>query len=83
MLRRAGTAIGAITLTAHPAVIAAIRPDWIEALARQIGGAVTLRPDPALAMSAAMSTKPCPLCRKPASPTMRPSAAAAARTATC
>jgi ribonuclease G len=52
LLRRAGSLVGAIELTAHPAVIAAIRPEWIDALARQVGGAVTLRPDPALAMSA-------------------------------
>ena len=52
LLRRAGTAIGATTLTAHPAVIAAILPDWIATLERQIGGAVTLRPDASLAMSA-------------------------------
>ena len=51
LLRRAGTAIGAITLTAHPAVIAAIRPTWTTALERQIGGTATLRPDPSLAMS--------------------------------
>ena len=52
LLRRAGSAIGATTLTAHPAVIAAILPDWIATLERQIGGAVTLRPDASLAMSA-------------------------------
>ena len=51
LLRRAGSAIGATTLTAHPAVIAAILPDWIATLERQIGGAVTLRPDASLAMS--------------------------------
>ncbi|MES2902912.1 MAG: ribonuclease [Pseudomonadota bacterium] len=52
LLRRAGIAIGATTLTAHPAVIGAIRPEWSAALERQIGGAVTLHPDPALAISA-------------------------------
>ncbi len=51
LLRRAGSATGATTLTAHPAVVAAIRPDWIAALERQVGGRVTLQPDPALAMS--------------------------------
>ena len=51
LLRRAGTAIGAATLGAHPAVIEAIRPDWIAALERQIGGAVTLHSNAALAMS--------------------------------
>ena len=36
------------------AVIAVIErnPGWLEALARQVGGAVTLRSDPALAISA-------------------------------
>ena len=52
LLRRAGLAIGATTLTAHPAVIGAITPGWSAALERQIGGQLTLRADPALAMSA-------------------------------
>lgn len=52
LMRRAGGHIGAVTVTAHPAVIAAILPDWQTAFARQVGGAVTLRADPALAMSA-------------------------------
>lgn len=52
LLRRAGTAIGAVTLTAHPAVLAAIRPDWAQALERQVGGTVTLHGDATLAMSA-------------------------------
>lgn len=51
LLRRAGFAIGGTTLTAHPAVIAAIHSDWTAALERQIGGTVTLRPDASLAMS--------------------------------
>lgn len=51
LLRRAGQAIGTTTLTAHPAVIAAIRPGWREQLERQVGGRVTLSADPALAMS--------------------------------
>ncbi|MEO8141421.1 MAG: ribonuclease [Sphingomicrobium sp.] len=51
LVRRAGTAIGATTLTANPAVIAAIRPEWTAALELQIGGQVTLRPDASLAMS--------------------------------
>lgn len=51
LLRRAGSAIGSITLTAHPAVIAAILPDWTAALERQVGGAVALHADPSLAMS--------------------------------
>lgn len=51
LLRRAGQAIGAVTLTAHPAVIAAIRTDWRERLERLVGGSVTLSADPSLAMS--------------------------------
>ena len=52
LLRRAASETGRIELIAHPAVIAAVAPSWAEALARQIGGTVTLRPDPGLAMSA-------------------------------
>lgn len=52
LLRRAGQSVGAITLTAHPAVIAAIRPAWREQLERQVGGRVTLSAEPTLAMSA-------------------------------
>jgi hypothetical protein len=54
LLRRAGRASGACTLHAAPAVAARIeaRPDWLEALARRIGGAVALRPEPGLAISA-------------------------------
>lgn len=53
LLRRAARETGAITLVAHPAVIAAIRDDWRERLARNVGGAVGLRAEPALAMSGA------------------------------
>lgn len=52
LLRRADSSIGATTLTAHPAVVAAILPAWIAALERQIGGHVTLRAEASLAMSA-------------------------------
>lgn len=51
LLRRAGRETGAIRLAAHPAVIAAIRPEWSAALSRQVGGAVGLHVDPSLAMS--------------------------------
>ncbi|MEO5640869.1 MAG: ribonuclease [Sphingomicrobium sp.] len=51
LLRRAARSTGAIRLAAHPAVIAAIAPGWTETLARQLGGAVTLRSDASLAMS--------------------------------
>jgi hypothetical protein len=35
---------------AHPAIIALLegKPDWIDMLARQIGGVVTLRSEPSL-----------------------------------
>jgi hypothetical protein len=54
LLSRAGRETGARRLAAHPAVIAVFErhPDWLEALARQVGGAVGLRADPSLAMSA-------------------------------
>ena len=54
LLRRAAlSGSGARCLAAHPAVISVLErnPDWLEMLARQLGGAVTLRADPALAMS--------------------------------
>ena len=54
LLRRAAfEPPGAKQLVAHPAVVAALetRPDWLDALSRQIGGAVSLRADPALPMS--------------------------------
>ena len=53
LLRRAGRETGAIALVAHPALIAALRPDWLDQLGAQIGGAVSLRPDPACRMAAA------------------------------
>jgi hypothetical protein len=54
LLRRAGGQIGATRLVAHPSVVRVLerQPDWLDRLARQVGGAVTLRADPALAMSA-------------------------------
>ena len=54
LLRRAALeGPGAKRLVAHPAVTAGfeLRPDWLETLALQIGGIVSLRPDPALPMS--------------------------------
>ncbi len=53
LLRRAVERAGAIRLVAHPAVVTLLdrRDDWIGALARQVGGAVQLRADPALPMS--------------------------------
>ena len=54
LLRTALRGHGARRLVATPAVIARIeaRPDWTDALARIVGGAVALRADPALAISA-------------------------------
>ena len=60
LLRRAGREVGAIRLAANPAVMAYLeaRPEWLDRLARQVGGAVTLRADPSLAMSAAYAEQP-------------------------
>lgn len=60
LLRRVAREVGAIRLAAHPAVVASIqaRPDWADALSRQVGGAVTLRADASIAMSAGHAEKP-------------------------
>ena len=60
LLRRASRETGAIRLVAHPAVVAVLgkRNDWIERLSLQVGGAVTLRSDPSLAMSAGHAEHP-------------------------
>lgn len=52
--RRAACEVGAIRLVAHPAVIAVLeaQPDWLELLSHQVGGTVTLRTEPSLAISA-------------------------------
>ena len=54
LLRLAAREIGAICLAAHPAVVAVLteKSGWLDQLSRQVGGAVTLRSDPSLAMSA-------------------------------
>jgi ribonuclease G len=54
LLRHVRREVGSIRLAAHPAVIAVLgaNPAWLEALSRQLGGAVTLRSDPSLAISA-------------------------------
>jgi hypothetical protein len=57
LLRRASREAGAIELAAHPSVIAAIRPEWADALARQIGGTVSLRSDPSLAIAGGHATR--------------------------
>ncbi len=54
LLRRAAfEPAGAKRLVVHPAVATVLEghADWLEALARQVGGAVGLRADPALPMS--------------------------------
>lgn len=50
---------GARTIVAHPALIAVLesRPDWLETLARQIGGNVSLRADDALPISGGYAEK--------------------------
>jgi hypothetical protein len=54
LLRRAAfDGPGAMRLAAHPLVVAVLerRPDWLQALGAQVGGAVGLRAAPALPMS--------------------------------
>ena len=61
LLRRAAfEAAGAKRLAAHPAVIAVLdtKPDWRDALARQLGGAISLRADASLAMSGGYAEHP-------------------------
>ena len=59
MLRQAARATGSIRLVAHPAVIAVLeqRPGWLETLSRQVGGAVGLRTDARLTISAGHAEK--------------------------
>lgn len=61
MLRRVQRSgvIGAAEIVAHPRIIAALErhDDWIAALSAHLGGAVTLRADAAIAMSAGYATK--------------------------
>jgi len=54
LLRRAAfEPAGAKTLVAHPALVAVFeaKPEWLDALAAQAGGAISLRPDARLAMA--------------------------------
>ena len=57
LLRRAAREVGNVTLVANPALLAALQQGWTEQLARQIGGTVTLRAEPSLAMSAAYAQR--------------------------
>ena len=53
LLRRAGRETGAVRLAAHPGVTALLEKNagWVDRLARQVGGAVTLRSDASLPIS--------------------------------
>ncbi|WP_454885985.1 ribonuclease [Sphingomonas oryzagri] len=53
LIRRAGHGHGPRTLVAATAVIERIRAEWIDQLARRVGGAIALRVEPARAISAA------------------------------
>ena len=52
LLRRAERHAGPVALHAAPPVIARIGEEWADALRRRVGGAVALRAEPALAISA-------------------------------
>jgi hypothetical protein len=52
LLRRAERHSGPVTLHAAPVVIACIGEAWLAALERRVGGAVALRAEPGLAISA-------------------------------
>lgn len=60
LLRRAAfEPAGPKRLAAHPAVVAVLdgKPEWLDALARQVGGSIGLRADPSLAMSGGYAEK--------------------------
>jgi transposase len=60
LLRRAAfETAGRKRLVAHPAVIAILKqkPEWTEALGRQIGGRVSLRPDASFPIHGAYAEK--------------------------
>ena len=52
LLRRAERHSGPVTLHAAPALIARVEEAWLAALQRRVGGAVALRAEPGLAISA-------------------------------
>ena len=57
--RQAAREVGSIRLVAHPVVVQLLeqRPGWIEQLARQVGGTITLRANPSIAISASHAEK--------------------------
>jgi hypothetical protein len=60
LLRRAAfEGHGAVNLVANPGVIAMLerKPEWLQALSGQVGGAVGLRADPALPISGGYATR--------------------------
>ena len=59
LLRQAARETGAVRLAVHPAVQAILdsHPDWLEALSRQVGGAVALRADARLTISGGHAEK--------------------------
>ena len=59
LLRQAGRETGALQLAVNPAVAAVFdaHPDWLERLARQIGGAIRLRSDARITMSGGHAEK--------------------------
>ncbi|HEU4957263.1 MAG TPA: ribonuclease [Sphingomicrobium sp.] len=60
LCRRAAREVGSIGLVVHPALVGilGLNPGWLDELARQVGGSVTLRADPSIAMSAGHAEKP-------------------------
>jgi len=60
LLRRvAFEGAGAKRIVAHPAIVAALqaKPDWLDSIARQVGGAIGLRADASLPMSGGYAEK--------------------------
>ena len=60
VFRRAAREVGSIRLVAHPAVVAVLeqKQDWLDQLGKQVGGTVTLRAEPSIAISASHAERP-------------------------
>jgi hypothetical protein len=60
VLRQAAGEVGSIRLVAHPAVVAVLeqKQDWLDQLGKQVGGTVTLRAEPSIAISASHAERP-------------------------